>query len=91
MIKLKKRRAKQIKSFKVDGTFESLYAAERFAKDNGYNYGSLCGNNPVALVKGDYDLPQKWKNFNRLEKNMAHGVMLSTDFREGEVTVVFYE
>lgn len=91
MIKLRKRTAKQVKSFKVDGTFESLYAAQKYATENGYSYGSLCCNEPVALVKGDYDLPQKWKNFNRYEKNMAHGVMLSIDFRDGEVTVIFYE
>lgn len=86
-----KRRALKTISFKESGTFEGLYAAQKWLKENGYEYGSLCGHDPVAITKGIYDLPQKWINFNKLEKSLVDGVMLSTDFREGEVTVILYK
>ena len=86
-----KRIALKTLNFKENGTFESLWAAEKWLTDNGYEYGSLCGSEPVAITKGGYDLPQKWKNFNSLEKSLVDGVVLSTDFREGEVTIILYK
>jgi hypothetical protein len=84
-----KRVAKETKSFKVPGTFESLYAAEKWCKDNGYSYGSLCAGMPTALFKGDCII-SKWYNLSRSQQNTCDGVILSSDFREGEVTVVIY-
>lgn len=82
-----------IKEFKVDGTFQSMYAAQAWLKENGYDYGSTCAMSPTAIVKGEYesyDLPQKWKNFSYVEKNMVHGVMVG-DNREGPVFVRIFK
>lgn len=76
--------------FKKEGTFESLYAAQRWCTENGYSYGSLSRDQPVAIQKGDYDLPQKWPNMSAEGRKHADGVMVSTDFREGPVTIYVF-
>lgn len=81
-------------TFQVSGTFESMYAAERWLTENGYDCGSgsAC-NMPTALMKGDYyshDLPHKWKNFSPADKKRVHGVMTG-DMRDGPVTVYIFE
>jgi hypothetical protein len=82
--------AKLTKSFNVPGTFESYYAAIDWCKENGYSYGSTARNMPVALYKGDFNIA-KWYNLSKIEQNTCDGVMLSTDFREGEVTIIIYK
>lgn len=89
--KKKIRTAKIVKNFKEEGTFQSLHKAEEWIKSNGYSHGSLARSMPVAIVKGEYDLPQKWYNISKSCQNKVDGVMLSNDFREGEVTVIIYE
>lgn len=44
---------------------------------------------PIALVKGCYNLPQKWKNFSVLDKKDIDGVMIG-DFRNGVVKIYFF-
>jgi hypothetical protein len=78
-------------TFEKKGTFESLYAAQAWCKQNGYSYGSLCGNEPIALCRGDYFLPQKWKNITKLGRDIVTGVMVSNDFREDFVNVILYK
>ena len=76
-------------------TFGGLYCANGFLRKTGYVYGSLCGKMPVAIVKGEtfneYHLPEKWKNFTEKQKNSVIGVVTSSDFRDGIVTVRFFE
>jgi hypothetical protein len=80
--------------FQGGGTFEAMYAAQHFLKENGYDYGSTCAMMPVAVVKGhyheDYDLPEKWKNFTAKQKKSVHGT-ITGDMREGPVTVTFFD
>jgi hypothetical protein len=76
--------------FQGGGTFEAMYAAQAYLTENGYEYGSTCRHEPVAVMKGDYDLPQKWKNFTAKEKKSVHGTMTG-DMREGPVTITFYD
>lgn len=76
--------------FNVEGTFESYYAASRWAKENGYKEGSMDRINPIALMKG-YDYVAKWHNLNREERNSVHGVMISDYFREKPVTILIFE
>ncbi len=86
------RHVKEKKEFKVEGTFESMYAAERWLKENGYDYGSSCRTMPTAVMKGDYysyDLPHKWKNFTNKERNNVDGV-ITGDMREGSVFVYLF-
>jgi hypothetical protein len=94
-----KRKVKNEMTFnKPEGvTFGAMYAAQHWLKDNGYSYGSTskdrktCGNEPVAIMKGEYRLPQKWHNFTAQDKTMADGVMIAFDWREGDVRVILFE
>lgn len=36
------------------------------------------------------NLPWKWKNMNAKERNSVDGVIVSNDFREGEVIVYIF-
>jgi hypothetical protein len=81
------------KSFKVEGTFESLYAARAWLSEQGYSWGSGSAMKPTAVMKGDYysyNLPHKIKNFTKEEEKQVHGIMFG-DMREGPVTVYIYE
>lgn len=77
-------------TFSVPGTFESYYAACKWCSDNGYSDGSTDTGVHVALRKGEYDLPQKWKNMSEADKGSVDGVMASRDFREGSVTIYIF-
>jgi len=88
---VKEREIKEEHVFKVEGTFESLYAAQSWLHSNGFSYGSLCRDMPVAIIDGPYDLPQKYKNFDEEDKDLVDGWMTSNDFREGEVKVIIYK
>ena len=80
--------------FKIDGEdFESLYAAQHWVKEKGYDCGSSSYPYPTAIMKGDYDsydLPWKWKNFKPAQKKTVHGVMVG-DARNGPVTVYIFQ
>jgi hypothetical protein len=74
------------------GTFCDLNAAMRWAANKGYSYGSLCGDMPVALKRGAvYDISEKWRNLTDLDIKGIDGVITSSDFREGPVTVILFE
>lgn len=74
--------------FKVDGNFESMYAAERWLTENGYSRGSSCASSPTGLLKGDYHIA-KWKNLTKKEKYHLDGVM-EGDLRNGPLTISIY-
>jgi hypothetical protein len=88
------REIKEQQTFQVKGTFQSLYAAESWAMSKGYVYGSLCGDAPIALRKGqnfsEYNLPEKWKNMSDDDIKSVDGVFKSNDFRDGSVTVILF-
>lgn len=74
--------------FEIDRkTFSAIYKAQRWLKENGYSYGSSCGPMPVAVMRGEYRLPQKWRNMSPKERAFVDGKIESLDFREGSVTV----
>jgi hypothetical protein len=76
--------------FNVEGTFQSFYSASSWAKENGYEIGSMDGHNPIALMKG-YDYVAKWHNISNKERQMVHGVMISDYFREKPVRILIFE
>jgi hypothetical protein len=81
------------KEFKVPGEFESMYAAQDWLRENGYDYGSTSCIEPVAIMKGnyyDYDLPLKMKNFTMQQKDSVHGIMRG-NMREGPVFIYLYK
>lgn len=78
--------------FRADGTFQSFYAAQKWCKENGLDYGSPDVPNPIAIVEGDYSdsgLPQKWHNFTNAGVNSVAGI-IEGNFREGPVFVKMY-
>jgi hypothetical protein len=79
------------KEFKVDGTFASVRAAQSWLKDNGYSYGSMCGDMPIAIQRGEYSLPEKWRNINSRGLDLIDGMIESSDFREGSVVVTIFK
>jgi hypothetical protein len=38
---------------KVEGTFKSVYEAERQLQELGYRIGSMCGGEPIGFADGD--------------------------------------
>lgn len=75
--------------FKVPGTFQSFYAAELWAKENGYSYGSMDGRNPIAMRK-DESYISKWHNLSKEEQDTCDAAMIG-EFREGEVTILIFK
>jgi hypothetical protein len=81
---------KETHEFNVEGTFESYYAASKWAEDNGYSVGSMDGRNPIAMMK-DYDYVAKWQNISPKDQKMVQAVMISDYFREKPVTILIFE
>jgi hypothetical protein len=77
---------------KENRPFDALYQAQSYLNDLGYSYGSLSvtSSQNVAVKKGEYDLPQKWHNFDKEEISLIDGVIRSLDYREGQVTVMLF-
>lgn len=80
-----------IEIFKGDGTFKAYYEAYNKLKDYGYMIGSMCGDSPIGFKDIDVcSYISKWYNMDSNDKTLLDGVMISTDFREGEVYIVFF-
>lgn len=77
-------------TFKEKGTFSSLSKAEGWANNNGYSVGSSARTSPKGLMKGDYDIA-KWYNLSEEDIAGLDGVMISNDFREGEVNILIFK
>jgi len=77
---------------KENRPFDALYQAQSYLNDLGYSCGSLSitSSPNVAVKKGEYDLPQKWHNFDKEEISLIDGVIRSLDYREGQVTVMLF-
>lgn len=74
--------------------FGALYEATAWLNSKGYNEGSLCMDEPIGFVQGgyrSYGLPEKWKNMTKTDKKKLSGMMLSDNFRNGNVKVVLLE
>lgn len=77
--------------FPAAGTFRAYYAAEARLKDLGYQVGSMCRDEPIGFADGDkYTYVAKWYNIDRADREKLDGLMLSTDFREGAVQIIFF-
>lgn len=80
------RKVQLSETFHKQGTFESMYAAQAWLTERGYNYGSTCATMPVAITIRPYELPWKWKNFTKEDEKSIDGVMIG-DMRDGPVTI----
>jgi len=70
--------------------FSAISEAQKWLDDNGYSYGSMCGDYPIAIARGVGIQIAKWRNISKYEKdNEIDGVIKSLDFRCGSVTIEF--
>ena len=77
---------------KVEGTFQSVYEAEDRLRKMGYRIGSMCGGEPIGFADGDkYEYISKWRNMDREDQNKLDGVMISSDWREGSVEIIWFK
>lgn len=78
--------------FIPSGTFKSFYNAENYLKELGYAIGSMQMNSPIGFIDSEnFDYVSKWGNMNQEERKQLDGVIISTDFREGESIIVWYK
>jgi len=84
--------AKTVHHFSFDGTdFSAYHEAEKFVKRAGFKMGSMCEDYPIALsANPNMEYIGKWRNIDRTEWNKIDGLMISTNFRNSHVAVVFY-
>jgi hypothetical protein len=76
---------------KVEGTFASYYEAENRLKKMGYTIGSMCGSEPIGFACNEkYNYISKWYNMRPNEHALLEGVMISSDWREGSVDVIWF-
>lgn len=77
-------------SFPAAGTFQAFYNAEARLRDLGYTIGSMCRNEPIGFADDDvYGYVAKWYNIDVSDRLKLDGVMISDDFREGSVDILF--
>ena len=55
------------KVFDKTGDFAAFQEAENYLKENGYSWGSMQRDDPIGIMKGDYDIA-KWRNLSAKEK-----------------------
>jgi len=78
--------------FVPSGTFQAFYKAEDYLKELGYSTGSMEGGSPIGFAdEKKFEHVSKWNNMDRSEHNLLDGIMISSDFREGEVVVLWFK
>jgi len=84
------RQTKVLKVLKGKGTFKAYYSACKWAKDNGWAMGSMCRDNPIAMMREPFGYISKWDNLSIVDDvPQVQAVMIGTDFRDGtEVAIV---
>lgn len=70
-------------------SFQAIEAARTYLRERGYSVGVMCGDLPMAIMKGDY-LIAKWRNLDSKERAMVDG-RIEGDMRNGPVTVYLRE
>lgn len=80
-----------VKKFSLsERSFSAVNSAQEYAKSLGYSYGSMCMDEPIALAKGDVSIA-KWRNISSEEYPLIDGLLVSEDFRDGDVYVIIFE
>ena len=79
------------KEFTSTGTFTAIREAEEYLRENGYTVGSMCRNEPIGFADAEnYKYVAKWYNINVEDRKLLDGVIISNDFREGNVQILFF-
>jgi len=78
---------------KADGkTFSAINKAETILKEEGYTVGSMCRDEPIGFADAKkYERIAKWYNLDSNDKKKLDGIITSTDFREGDVKITYYQ
>jgi hypothetical protein len=77
--------------FEPNGTFKAFRNAEARLKELGYTVGSMCRDEPIGFAhESTCDYIAKWRNLDQEDISKLDGVMLSEDFRDGGVRIVFF-
>lgn len=71
----------------TDVAFEAFYKAIVWLGSNGFSYGSMDCRNHIAIVNGEYNIPQKWHNLSESDIEGIEGFLFSTNFRKDAVEV----
>ena len=80
------------KTVTVEGTFTSVSETEDQLRKMGYTIGSMSGNQPIGFACGEkYGYISKWYNMTSEEHNLLDGVMISNDWREGSVDIIWFK
>ena len=78
-------------NIKVEGTFKSVYEAEKQLREMGYTIGSMSGRDPIGFAcEEKYGYISKQYNMNSDEHKLLDGVMISNDWREGSVDIIWF-
>jgi hypothetical protein len=76
---------------KVEGTFQSYYEAEKRLRAMGYTIGSMCGDEPIGFADAErVEYIAKWRNIDYKDRDRVDGVMISDDWREGSVGIIWF-
>jgi len=79
------------KKFTSTGTFTAIREAEEYLKGNDYTVGSMCGSEPIGFADSiKYEYVAKWHNIDAKDRKHLEGVIISNDFREGDVQILFF-
>ncbi len=70
--------------------FKNIHTASDRLRDEGYSLGSMCRDEPIAFAKGERYIA-KWRNIGYEDYPKMDGVLMSSDFRNGEVTIVYFK
>ena len=73
--------------FSQSGTFQAMYAAKAWCRDNGISVGQSCAIGPTGLLFGQFDWIAKWRNLTPMERKDLHGIMTG-DMRDGPVVII---
>ena len=71
--------------FNQIGTFQALYAAEAWCRENGISVGQSSATGPTGLLFGSYGWIAKWRNLTPKERSELHGTMDTAILREKQL------
>ncbi|HRZ18724.1 MAG TPA: hypothetical protein P5136_01590 [Methanofastidiosum sp.] len=85
------REVDRIEKYPAHGTFEAISDVRASLRKRTYCVGSMASTEPIAIAKGKDILISKWHNIGPEDANRIDGVILSEDFREGDIYVLLFK
>lgn len=73
--------------------FAALMEAEEYLREKGHTFGSLDHPNPLPFWYDDGRLERgvKWHNLSKKDKLKLNGCIVASDFRNGDVKIIFFQ